>query len=70
MTYVNVVLNGKDTTIDSRTTIHQVVVDTAGTENGVAVAVDGNLLRKPRWDITLEQLSPRTIDILSAVQGG
>ena len=42
----------------------------AGDDRGVAVAVDGVVLPRDKWDPTVGDLGASAVDILNAVQGG
>ncbi|MDO4686955.1 MAG: sulfur carrier protein ThiS [Corynebacterium sp.] len=67
---MEVQLNGELQSLDGTTTIRQLVLDLAGQERGVAVAVDGTVLPLSRWEESIGALEARSIDILTAVQGG
>lgn len=66
----NVSVNGADRELAADATIADVVAEIAGDARGVAVAVDGVVLPRERWEATVGELEPSAIDVLTAVQGG
>ncbi|MFL0447560.1 sulfur carrier protein ThiS [Corynebacterium xerosis] len=63
-------INGADRELAAGATIADVVAEIAGDARGVAVAVDGVVLPRERWEATVGELEPSAIDVLTAVQGG
>ncbi|HHU46219.1 MAG TPA: sulfur carrier protein ThiS [Actinomycetales bacterium] len=63
-------VNGADRDLAAGTTIADLVADVAGDDRGVAVAVDGVVLPRDKWDATVGDLGASAVDILNAVQGG
>lgn len=63
-------VNGADRELAADATIADVVAEIAGDTRGVAVAVDGVVLPRERWEATVGELEPSAIDVLTAVQGG
>lgn len=63
-------VNGADRELAADATIAAIVDDIAGGSRGVAVAVDGVVLPRERWEATVGELEPSAIDVLTAVQGG
>ncbi|MFD8879398.1 sulfur carrier protein ThiS [Corynebacterium xerosis] len=63
-------INGADRELAAVATIADVVAEIAGDTRGVAVAVDGVVLPRERWEATVGELEPSAIDVLTAVQGG
>ena len=63
-------VNGADRELAADATIADVVAEIAGDARGVAVAVDGVVLPRERWEATVGELEPSAIDVLTAVQGG
>lgn len=69
-TNISLSVNGADRDLAAGTTIADLVADVAGDERGVAVAVDGVVLPRGKWDATVGDLGASAVDILNAVQGG
>ncbi|MDO5076821.1 sulfur carrier protein ThiS [Corynebacterium sp.] len=67
---MNVELNGQLREVGDATSVRELVVEYAGEDRGVAVALDGTVFPRDRWDESVGDLAPRTIDVLTAVQGG
>lgn len=67
---MDVELNGELQTVGKEITIRALVNEVAGQERGVAVAVNGAVLPRTQWDITLADAQAVSIDIITAVQGG
>ena len=63
-------VNGADRELAADATIADVVAEIAGDARGVAVAIDGVVLPRDRWEATVGELGPSAIDVLTAVQGG
>jgi sulfur carrier protein len=66
---VNIRVNGRACTIDGPTTVGALVDDEVTDRRGVAVAIDGEVLPRTRWDGT-EVTDGMRLEILGAVQGG
>lgn len=62
-------LNGEDTELADGATIADVLRERDLVRNGVAVAMNGELIRRSRWEETTVAEGAR-IEILTAVQGG
>lgn len=67
---ISLSVNGADRDLAAGTTIADLVSDVAGDDRGVAVAVDGVVLPRDKWDATVGDLGASAVDILNAVQGG
>ncbi|WP_298087279.1 sulfur carrier protein ThiS [uncultured Corynebacterium sp.] len=67
---ISLSVNGADRDLAAGTTIADLVADVAGDDRGVAVAVDGVVLPRDKWDATVGDLGASAVDILNAVQGG
>ena len=67
---MDVELNGERRAVGEATSVRELVVELVGEERGVAVALDGTVFPRDRWDESLGELTPRAIDVLTAVQGG
>jgi sulfur carrier protein len=65
---IGVTVNGEDHEFAPGTTVRQMLVALAMPERGIAVAVDGAVYTKSRWDDELGR--GWRIDVLTAVQGG
>ena len=66
---MTIVVNGKTRTYAADATIAAVVADIAGDRSGIAVAVNGEVVRRRDWlDTTLHDHDH--IEVLTAVQGG
>ena len=66
---ISLSVNGADRDLAAGTTIADLVSDVAGDDRGVAVAVDGVVLPRDKWDATVGDLGASAVDILNAVQG-
>lgn len=64
-----ITVNGEDHALSEGLTMRQLLADLSMPEKGIAVAVDGTVLPKSRWDATTVEKG-WTIEILTAVQGG
>lgn len=64
-----ITVNGEDHALSEELTMRQLLTQLAMPEKGIAVAVDGTVLPKSRWDITTVAQGS-SIEILTAVQGG
>ena len=69
-TKITLSVNGADRDLATGMTIADLVADVAGDDRGVAVAVDGVVLPRDKWDATVGDLGASAVDILNAVQGG
>lgn len=67
---VQVTVNGEPRDLAAGTTVEALVRDMGLEARGVAVAVDGVVLPRERWEATVGELEPSAIDVLTAVQGG
>ncbi|GAB3282692.1 sulfur carrier protein ThiS [Parasphingorhabdus pacifica] len=66
---MNVVINGTQREFPEETTVAAALAELEMPEQGIAVAIDGNLVPKGQWAET--PLRPGgTVEVLSAVQGG
>lgn len=66
---MTVVVNGTSRSYAAGTTIAAVVADIAQDRSGVAVAVNGEVVRRGEWSSTPLRESDR-VEVLTAVQGG
>lgn len=66
---IGITVNGEDHLLTENTTMTRLLDKLGMPEKGIAVAVDGAVLPKSRWNST-EVQKGWTIDILTAVQGG
>lgn len=66
---IGITVNGEDHLLTEDMTMRRLLEFLGLPEKGIAVAVDGAVLPKSRWDTTDVQKG-WTIDILTAVQGG
>jgi sulfur carrier protein len=66
---MNVSVNGDATTVDERASIASVVAQVAPSPKGIAVAVNGDIVPRSRWDHTGLR-DGDAIEILGAAQGG
>lgn len=65
-----ITVNGEDHALSTEgLTMRQLLSQLSMPEKGIAVAVDGTVLPKSRWDVTTVEQG-WTIEILTAVQGG
>ncbi|MCE5292575.1 MAG: sulfur carrier protein ThiS [Nocardiaceae bacterium] len=65
---VGVTVNGEDHTFDSPLTMRELLGRLDLPEKGIAIAVDGAVFPRGRWDEQVQRGS--TIEVLTAVQGG
>lgn len=70
MSDTTITVNGADRDVAAGSTIADLVADVAGDSRGVAVAVDGVVLPRARWETPVGELGATAVDILNAVQGG
>ncbi len=66
---IGITVNGEDHLLTEDMTMRRLLEFLGLPEKGIAVAVDGSVLPKSRWDTTDVQKG-WTIDVLTAVQGG
>ncbi|MGA9870308.1 MAG: sulfur carrier protein ThiS [Rhodococcus sp. (in: high G+C Gram-positive bacteria)] len=64
-----ITVNGEDHALLEGTTMRQLLTSLSMPEKGIAVAVDGTVLPKSRWDDAIVETGS-TIEVLTAVQGG
>lgn len=65
---VGVTVNGEDHTFDAPLTMRELLGRLDLPEKGIAIAVDGAVFPRGRWDEQVQRGS--TIEVLTAVQGG
>jgi len=66
---IKVMLNESEMKVDEKTTIHLLLQNTGTSINGIAVAINENIVPKGRWET--QYLNPNdTILIIKATQGG
>ena len=67
---MNVVLNGERRELPERATV-MAAVEASGAErgDGLAVAVDGDVVPRARWELTALEEGQR-VEVVRAVQGG
>ncbi|MGB3773197.1 MAG: sulfur carrier protein ThiS [Rhodococcus sp. (in: high G+C Gram-positive bacteria)] len=65
---VGVTVNGTPHELDEGTTVQAMLAGLGLPDKGVAVAVDGAVFSRSRWDEQVER--GWTIEVLTAVQGG
>ena len=63
------IVNGVVHETASPTSVPQVLTDMGIATRGVAVAINGEIVRRSQWDITLVQPSD-VVEIVTAVAGG
>ena len=66
---MNIKLNGEPRELDDGTTVGQLLDTLVQDRRGIAVAVDGEVVRRATWDTT-DMYDGARVEILSAVQGG
>jgi len=66
---ISITLNGSPREIPDNTTVENIVSEVTTATQGIAVAVDENVVRRTDWANTLLQSGAR-VDVLTAVQGG
>ncbi|OZF04525.1 thiamine biosynthesis protein ThiS [Rhodococcus sp. 15-1154-1] len=64
-----ITVNGEEHALSEGLTMRRLLADLSMPDAGIAVAVDGTVLPKSRWDATTVEPG-WTIEILTAVQGG
>lgn len=64
-----ITVNGQDHELTEQLTMAQLLTRLSMPEKGIAVAVDGVVLPKSRWDATTVEKGCN-IEVLTAVQGG
>jgi sulfur carrier protein len=64
-----ITVNGEEHALPENFTMRQLLAHLSMPEKGIAVAVDGTVLPKSRWDATTVEKG-WSIEILTAVQGG
>jgi sulfur carrier protein len=64
-----ITVNGQDHELIEQLTMRQLLTRLSMPEKGIAVAVDGVVLPKSRWDVTTVEKGCN-IEVLTAVQGG
>jgi sulfur carrier protein len=62
-------VNGEDREVPADTTVAGLVADVAGVDGRVAVAVNGEVVRRDQWD-QVEVGSDDRVEIVAAIQGG
>ena len=65
---VGVTVNGEDLVFESQLTIRDLLARLDLPEKGIAIAVDGAVYPRGRWDEPVQR--GWTIEVLTAVQGG
>ncbi|WP_019814636.1 sulfur carrier protein ThiS [Saccharomonospora saliphila] len=66
---MNVHVNGESRQVPDESTVADVLATTWGDAKGVAVALDGEVVRRGRWpEVTVHDGA--RLEILTAVQGG
>lgn len=66
---ISITLNGTSREVPSNTTVESIVREITTATQGIAVAVDENVVRRTDWANTVLQSGAR-VDVLTAVQGG
>ena len=66
---MNVTVNGRDTEMDDRATVADVVASFGGARFGVAVARNGEVVTRSEWSATNLSDGDR-VEVLGALQGG
>lgn len=66
---MRIVYNGSDRAFDDATTVAQIVAEVADQKTGIAVALNGEVVRRADWETTVVRDADR-LDVLTAVQGG
>lgn len=64
-----ITVNGEDHALSEGLTMRQLLTQLSMPDKGIAVAVDGTVLPKSRWDLTTVEKGWK-IEVLTAVQGG
>lgn len=65
---MTVMLNGEQTAIDAGASLAAVLRSHGWPEQGIAVAVDGTVVPRSRWEAALSDGA--VVEVVSAVQGG
>lgn len=65
---LNLVVNGEETPVAPGSSVADLVGVLGLPDRGIAVALDGELVPRGRWDQLLDNGS--TVEIVTAVQGG
>ncbi len=66
---MKVTLNGKAHEIGDDTSLAQVVARLTSADRGIAVALNGTVVPRPRWE-TITLSDDDHVEVLTAVQGG
>jgi sulfur carrier protein len=66
---MTIVYNGSDRVVRDGATVAEVVAETTAMRGGLAVAVNGEVVRRADWDSTVVREADR-LEVLTAVQGG
>jgi sulfur carrier protein len=66
---MQVVINGRQRVVEQGLRLDQAVALLTGTTAGVAVAVNGDVIRRAEWQKT-ELADGDQVEVLTAVQGG
>jgi sulfur carrier protein len=66
---VDLTLNGRPRRFDDATTVGQLVDTEVRERRGVAVAVDGEVIPRTDWDVTVLAPDAR-VEVVGATQGG
>lgn len=66
---ISITLNGSPREVPDNTTVENIVSEVTTATQGIAVAVDENVVRRTDWANTVLQSGAR-VDVLTAVQGG
>lgn len=66
---MNLLVNGAPTTCAPGTTIHDLVKDVAGTERGVAVSIDREVVPRSKW-VDVHLYDGAHVEVLVAAAGG
>jgi sulfur carrier protein len=69
MSGVEVLLNGDRTTLEKGTTVRQLVQRMVGSEHGVAVSIDREVVPRSSWG-DVELRSGALVEVLTAAAGG
>ena len=66
---MTIVYNGSDRVVRDGATVAEVIAETTTMRGGLAVAVNGEVVRRADWDSTVVREADR-LEVLTAVQGG
>lgn len=69
MTAVEVLINGELTTLEEGTTVSQLVERMVGSERGVAVSIDRDVVPRSSWE-NIELRGGALVEVLVAAAGG